>query len=132
MNLTEFKAWFEGYTEEMDGAPSKKQWEKIKGKVCDITPNPTPAPVFIEKYREYFPYWKYYGGTWTSNQLYCNQAVPPADFSGMASTINCSSMPAFNGFVSSTVVKDCPEGTTFSPTDMYREIGRMEAKGVIQ
>jgi hypothetical protein len=33
MKLSEFKAWFSGYTESMEGTPSKKQWERIKEQV---------------------------------------------------------------------------------------------------
>lgn len=36
MNLQEFKAWFEGFTEDMTGPPSKKQWERIKARVKEI------------------------------------------------------------------------------------------------
>lgn len=63
MHLSEFQAWFEGFTEEMDGPPSEKQWKKIKARVKDITPYYTPAPVFIDRYirpwRRYYdePYW---------------------------------------------------------------------------
>lgn len=55
MTLSEFKAWFEGFTEDMDGAPSAKQFEKIKAKVGEINDRPIERQVFIEKYREYFP-----------------------------------------------------------------------------
>lgn len=36
MTLAEFKAWFDGYTESMDGPPSEKQWERIKAKVRGV------------------------------------------------------------------------------------------------
>lgn len=29
MKLAEFKAWFEGFTEDMDRAPTAKQWKRI-------------------------------------------------------------------------------------------------------
>lgn len=48
MTTQEFKAWFEGFTECIEGTPSKKQWERIKNRVAEIdgvmnctTPNPT-------------------------------------------------------------------------------------------
>lgn len=36
MTLNEFKAWFEGFTEAMDGAPSADQWAKIKAKLDQV------------------------------------------------------------------------------------------------
>lgn len=33
MTLSEFKAWFEGYTEGFEGAPSVAQFERIKEKL---------------------------------------------------------------------------------------------------
>ncbi len=63
MHMTEFKAWFEGFTEDMKGAPTKDQWAKIKKRVKKITPDYTPAPIFIERYarpwRRYWDDWHY-------------------------------------------------------------------------
>lgn len=36
MTLAEFKAWFEGFTETMEGAPTEKQWERIQERVAQI------------------------------------------------------------------------------------------------
>ena len=36
MTLAEFKAWFEGFTEEMGSTPSAKQWKRIKDRVKQI------------------------------------------------------------------------------------------------
>ena len=43
MTLSEFKAWFAGYAEEMDGPPTPKQWEKIKERVGKIDGTPITA-----------------------------------------------------------------------------------------
>jgi len=60
MNLSEFKAWFEGFTENISGQPSKKQWARIQERVSEITSEPTPYPVFIDRYvRPYQPYWTF-------------------------------------------------------------------------
>lgn len=40
MTLSEFKAWFEGFTESMDGPPSLKQWERIQARVKEISGAP--------------------------------------------------------------------------------------------
>jgi len=57
MNLQEFKAWFQGYTENINGQPSKKQWDRICKRVEEITDYPTTYPVFIRQYPYYQPTW---------------------------------------------------------------------------
>lgn len=50
MTLSEFKAWFEGFTEVMDGPPSHKQWERIQARVREISGAPVTYPVFVDRY----------------------------------------------------------------------------------
>ncbi len=57
MTLAEFKAWFEGFTEEMDGAPNEKQFERIKAKVKDIDGVAITKTVFVDRYLPAGPYW---------------------------------------------------------------------------
>lgn len=58
MHLTEFQAWFEGFTEEMKSPPNKAQWAKIKKRVSEINEGYTPAPIFIDRYvAPWRPYW---------------------------------------------------------------------------
>lgn len=67
MNLSEFKAWFEGFTEDMDKPPSVKQWGRIKEKIGLIKDAPpVPQHVFHDHY--YRPWRRYYdyGPTWLS------------------------------------------------------------------
>jgi len=68
MTLSEFKAWFEGFSEGIDKAPTEAQFTKIKAKVADIDGAPVTYPVFIDRYR----YWGWpatgpYHSTWTSS-----------------------------------------------------------------
>jgi len=63
MNLSEFKAWFEGFTENISGIPSKKQWGRIQERVGEITSEPTSYPVFVDRYER--PYQPWY--TWNLN-----------------------------------------------------------------
>jgi hypothetical protein len=65
MHLSEFKAWFLGYTEEMASQPNKAQWAKIKKRVNEISNDYTPAPVFIQRY------WEPYRPYWGNNIVYC-------------------------------------------------------------
>ncbi len=58
MKLNEFKAWFDGYTENLGGPPSKKQWERIKEQVAAIDGTPVSYPVYVDRY--YQPYRRWY------------------------------------------------------------------------
>jgi hypothetical protein len=58
MTLAEFKAWFEGFTEAMDGAPDEKQWARIKARVKEIDGVAVTKTVFVDHYYPpYRPYW---------------------------------------------------------------------------
>jgi hypothetical protein len=59
MQVAEFKAWFMGYTEDMQGPPNKAQWAKIQQRVSEITPNYVPPPVYwLDGLpRRLAPYW---------------------------------------------------------------------------
>ena len=57
MTLSEFKAWFEGFTENIDGKPNEKQWKRIKARVKEIDGTPV-TPIVIERWRDrYVPNW---------------------------------------------------------------------------
>lgn len=76
MTLSEFKAWFEGYTEGLEGAPTKAQFDRIKAKVGEITGAPVTYPIYVDRWvQPYRPYWDRYwatlggttgGATWSS------------------------------------------------------------------
>lgn len=38
MTLNEFRAWFDGFSEAIGGAPTPEQWAKIKAKVHGLDP----------------------------------------------------------------------------------------------
>jgi hypothetical protein len=50
MTPKEFKAWFEGFTEAMEGMPTEAQWEKIKLRVGQIDGTPVTYPVYLDRY----------------------------------------------------------------------------------
>lgn len=55
MNQQEFKAWFEGYTENIPNIPSKKQWDRIKARVKEIDGHATTVHHFYNDYwRPYY------------------------------------------------------------------------------
>lgn len=85
MTLAEFKAWFEGFSETMEGAPSEKQWERIKARVAEINGSVVTERVFvdryIEPYRRYWPsapYWTAYStaGTIDHGDGLMSQSTP--------------------------------------------------------
>jgi len=66
MTLSEFKAWFEGYTEGLEGAPTAAQFARIKEKVAQISGTPITERVYVDRYvNPWRPYWDRYwaGGT---------------------------------------------------------------------
>ncbi|PJN93936.1 hypothetical protein CNY89_17465 [Amaricoccus sp. HAR-UPW-R2A-40] len=35
MTLNEFRAWFDGFSEALDGAPTAEQWAKVRAKLAE-------------------------------------------------------------------------------------------------
>ena len=67
MQVSEFKAWFEGFTEDMTKLPTVKQWARIKARIEEIDGVETTERVFIDRYwRRYEPYW-----TWSNINIPC-------------------------------------------------------------
>ena len=60
MTSIEFKAWFDGFTEAMKGAPTKAQWARIKERVAEIDGKP------VTEYIWHHRYWPYYSISNTS------------------------------------------------------------------
>ena len=57
MTLNEFKAWFEGFTENIDGVPNDAQWKRIQKQVKKIN-GVALSPTVIERhYHDYHRYW---------------------------------------------------------------------------
>lgn len=88
---SEFKAWFEGYTEDIDGPPSANQWAKIQARIKDIDGTAITQRVYLDRYRylewPYIPGPVTFGGTTytgTSNQTVDIPSVFPASFNSSA------------------------------------------------
>lgn len=69
MTLLEFKAWFEGFTEGIDKAPTLKQWARIKARVKEIDGTSIPYPVYVDRWvTPYQPYnWQFNTNTTADN-----------------------------------------------------------------
>jgi hypothetical protein len=110
MNLSEFKHWFEGFTDNLDGVPSKKAWEKIRAKIGEIKDAPaTSYPVFIDRYRPYF-YRDFYA-TWGGNSGGVGLAT--TTYQGLAQ--NAEQGPVTSNYVS------------FDSAEAFKSLGRAEA-----
>lgn len=84
MTPSEFKAWFDGFTEEMKGQPTKAQWARIKERVAQIDGKTVTE---YRYYHDYFPrYWAVYNpttptytttgiGTAGTNAVYCSNSA---------------------------------------------------------
>ena len=58
MTLSEFKAWFEGFTELMSGPPTADQWKRIKKRVREIDGEWTPRHIFVDRYVHPYRTWR--------------------------------------------------------------------------
>jgi hypothetical protein len=51
MTPSEFKAWFDGFTEAFDNrVPTKAQWERVKARVAEIDGKPVTHTVYLDRY----------------------------------------------------------------------------------
>lgn len=80
MNLSEFKAWFEGFTESLSGAPNAKQWARIKEKISKIEDAP---PVTYKIFHDYWerPWRRWMEPTWTTTYSKSMQSTSGAMYS---------------------------------------------------
>lgn len=74
MKIDEFKAWFEGFTESMDGEPTAKQWKRIKAQVAAIDGHPVTYPVYVDRYLPRIrPYWEATIATYSATAQSANE-----------------------------------------------------------
>jgi len=69
MTINEFKAWFEGYTENITKLPTQKQWARIKERVdeIDAKEGKWEKIIYRDHYRPWWPEWYTY--SYTSNDI---------------------------------------------------------------
>lgn len=61
MTLNEFKAWFDGFTENVSKAPTIKQWARIKERVGEINDVAVTERIYVDRWvTPYRPYWSTY------------------------------------------------------------------------
>ncbi len=125
MNLSEFKAWFGGFTENMDGPPGEKAWRRIQARIEEIKDAPpTSYPVYIDRYWNNYPrpWWDYtspyYGSVGMSMQAALNNVQQAPQ--------NYQAVP--NGTGSPTTITYNPTTITYNPGDAFRALGRADAE----
>lgn len=102
MTQTEFKAWFEGFCEAIDAAPTPEQWAKIKAKVADMG-----GPVMridrpdLDRQRGV--------GVWAQPNLVVGTSGEPMPDRGR--------IIAQNGFATTHRVRDLVSGADLGPVD---------------
>lgn len=57
MTPSEFKAWFDGFTEAFSGCPTKAQWARIKERVSEIDGKAITHTVYVDRYVRQYPYY---------------------------------------------------------------------------
>lgn len=123
MTESEFKAWFEGFCEGIEGnTPTAKQWKRIKARVKDISGVPV-SPIVIEKWRDrYVPYWEHrpYTVALSTGKAVSVSAsgdlVPLSEVTGeLLDNWNAEAVLAIMGQAEAQDLAGKP-GTTFKPT----------------
>jgi len=116
MTLSEFKAWFDGFSEGIDKAPTEKQFAKIKAKVAEIDGAPVTERIYIDRYWPTYTY-RYWGYpfTWGAETI-----------GGAAATGGMTSMGTAYGYCAPQSKGDNQTVTFDSSLAMYN-LGRAEA-----
>lgn len=108
MTPKEFKAWFEGFTEAMDGQPTPAQWAKVKERVAQIDGTPTSYPVYVDRYvpRRYWELEPY--------RVWCKADTIPAAFEEQLSVASMGGM------------RVTADGVTFNPEGAMHMLGKAD------
>jgi hypothetical protein len=119
MTLSEFKAWFEGFTEGMGAAPTADQFAKIKAKVEKIDGAPITQRIFVDRWWPTYPIWPDYNTAspalppkvWYSNSAgnLASQAIGSSEgtvFAGYGDGLHRGPMIGEHAFDSHAAMRD--------------------------
>jgi hypothetical protein len=131
MNLSEFKAWFEGFTESMDGPPGEKAWKRIQDRIKSIkSDEPTTRHVFHEYYERPWRRWYNEGPWWSSVVSHSGAAMQDVLMNsvGQSSDAGLNQLAAANAVAAPanfamSVTADEP----FDAQSAFNKLGRAEA-----
>ncbi len=130
MTESEFKQWFAGFTEGIDGkTPTAKQWAKIKERVDQITGTPVVERHFYDRYwQPYYlgPYWQHLPQTMLLGHSTCEAGDNNLAYSSTA-------MAGYIAEATANVV-DTPDAVSYQPAFNSAEamlaLGRADAKSL--
>lgn len=114
MNLGEFKAWFEGFTENMKQPPSAKAWARIKERVGEITEKPTEIKWIYGGYGIH--YWP----------IYQNGAVTLCQNNTSGSTYQATAGNATDRTLTATA-NQISVSRPFNTSDVFTALGKVDA-----
>jgi len=116
MTPSEFKAWFDGFTEAFTGSPTKAQWSRIKARVAEIDGKPVTERVYVDRY--WPTYWSIqrYG-----NPIYLNCNATTGGSVGIDNTSGMYSQNASAQAYQNALT------TTYSSHDAMNALGKAEA-----
>jgi len=122
MTPTEFKAWFDGFTEAFyKEVPTSKQWKRIVERVGEIDGKSVTERVYVDRYVPQYPtygrpyYWPYFTcGAINTPTLAQNSAV-----------MNSNSMQQYSQTASCNQISN--QGTAFNSLAAMTDFGRAEA-----
>ncbi len=126
MTTSEFKAWFEGYTENIAKVPTQKQWARIKVRVLELKKSEDWKVVIHRDDRRDYPF-----RPWWPVDIVCTTGttgtnLPLTTASNNLSYSNASSQLDSSGYMVSDTTRSMRDVSAFA-LDMAREIGRDEA-----
>lgn len=137
MNLSEFKAWFSGFSENLDDVPTAKQWKRIKEKISHIKDAP-PVTEHVFHHDYYTPWRRYWYGGPIYQPLYgaCTGQNVANSGGALASTGDATAQMqslqvalAQNMQASAnTVVNNA--AVSFDSSSAFHELGRAEARSL--
>ena len=121
MTPSEFKSWFEGFTEFCDKVPTQKQWARIKERVAEIDGKPVTERIYVDRYLPYVTRPLYWQGPWP----YYGAG---GGLGGSCSGGTLSSM----GQNYQTALCANPQSQSYNSTTAMNALGRAEAQAMTQ
>lgn len=130
MNLSEFKAWFEGFTESMEGPPNAKAWRRIQGRVKEIRDAP---PVDRHHFHDYYvnPWWRFYVAPPVLGpyDITCGIAQQQGQNGSVGLLTNSVGLATGND-VNGRPLTATPVPTVFDSSAAFTSLGRAEASSL--
>lgn len=130
MTLQEFKNWFDGFQEGIDGVPNKKQWTRVCERIAEIDGNVTTEIVFRERYwwpPLPYPWWA--SGTVTAGSTGSTSSSGTIQLGGQSSFPDAHFRQHTVGSLTTNgYIAPCG----FNSSTAFHELGREDAKATAE